>query len=172
MYAIVETGGKQYRVSPGDTVAVERLAGEPGETVDLEQVLLLAGDQSEAARVGSPEIAGAVVRAEVVEHIRGEKIVVFRYKSKVRYRRKTGHRQSLTRLRITDILVDGESTVATVAAEPEPVTAPVMTVADPELEASDTPETSTASVPNDTSVTPSDEEAASAEVGEHNQEEV
>jgi large subunit ribosomal protein L21 len=114
MYAIVETGGKQYRVKPGDTVAVERLAGEPGETLDLERVLLVAGAGDGEARVGSPGVAGAVVRAEVVEHMRGEKIIVFRYKSKVRYRRKTGHRQSLTRLRITDILLDGASTVAAV----------------------------------------------------------
>jgi large subunit ribosomal protein L21 len=111
MYAIVETGGKQYRVKPGDTIAVERVAGEPGEVLDLGRVLLVAGDGS-TARVGSPGVPGAVVRAEVVEHARGEKIVVFRYKSKVRYRRKTGHRQALTRLRITDILLDGRSTAA------------------------------------------------------------
>ena len=121
MYAIVETGGKQYRVKPGDTIAVERVAGEPGEVLDLGRVLLVAGD-GDAARVGSPGVAGAVVRAEVVEHARGEKIVVFRYKSKVRYRRKTGHRQALTRLRITDILLDGHSTAAApahaAAAEP------------------------------------------------------
>jgi large subunit ribosomal protein L21 len=114
MYAIVATGGKQYRVKPGDTVAVELLAGEPGETLDLEQVLLVGGDGTNAARVGSPAVAGAVVRAEVVEHIRGEKLIIFRYKSKVRYRRKTGHRQSLTRLRITDIVLDGASSVAVV----------------------------------------------------------
>src|SRR5438105_13459710 len=116
MYAIVETGGKQYRVKPGDTVAVERLSAEPGETLDLEPVLLVAGSGDEA-RVGSPGVAGAVVRAEVVEHARGEKIVVFRYKSKVRYRRKTGHRQALTRLRISDIMLDGHSTSATPAQE-------------------------------------------------------
>ncbi len=108
MYAIVETGGKQYRVQPGDTIAVERLPGAPGETLDLDRVLLIGGD-GERARVGAPGVSGAVVRAEVVEHARGEKIIVFRYKSKVRYRRKTGHRQAMTRLRITDILVDGAS---------------------------------------------------------------
>jgi large subunit ribosomal protein L21 len=121
MYAIVETGGKQYRVTPGDTVAVERLSGEPGETLDLDRVLLVAGT-GDQARIGSPGIDGAVVRAEVVEHIRGEKIIVFRYKSKVRYRRKTGHRQSLTRLRITDILLDGESSL------PAPMEAPAEVV--------------------------------------------
>jgi large subunit ribosomal protein L21 len=132
MYAIVETGGKQYRVTPGDTVAVERLTGEPGESLDLDRVLLVAGN-GDRARIGSPGVEGAVVRAEVVEHIRGEKIIVFRYKSKVRYRRKTGHRQSLTRLKITDILLDGASALpreearsqqAEPTQEPEPI-APV-----------------------------------------------
>jgi large subunit ribosomal protein L21 len=131
MYAIVETGGKQYRVKPGDTLAVERLSGEPGETLDLDRVLLVAGNGKDEARIGSPGVAGAVVRAEVVEHIRGQKIIVFRYKSKVRYRRKTGHRQSLTRLRITDILLDGESSVAAEerrapAAVAEPTPTPVV----------------------------------------------
>src|ERR1700720_4183937 len=111
MYAIVETGGKQYRVKPGDTVAVEKLAGEPGEMLDLDRVLLIAGNSDNETRVGSPGVAGAVVRAEVLAHFRGNKIIIFRYKSKVRYRRKTGHRQSLTRLRITDILVDGASSL-------------------------------------------------------------
>src|SRR5438477_9780633 len=108
MYAIVETGGKQYRVKPGDTIAVERIAGEPGEVLDLGRVLLVA-DNGAGTRIGAPGVEGAVVRAEVVEHARGEKIIVFRYKSKVRYRRKTGHRQALTRLRITDILLYGAS---------------------------------------------------------------
>src|SRR5438132_5829024 len=121
MYAIVETGGKQYRVKPGDTVAVERLSGEPGETLDLDRVLLVAGNGNDDARVGSPGIAGAIVRAEVVNHFRGEKIIVFRYKSKVRYRRKTGHRQSLTRLRITDILLDGQSSLPAPQVEEAPV---------------------------------------------------
>src|SRR5712692_8002582 len=135
MYAIVETGGKQYRVKPGDTVAVERLTGEPGDSLDLDRVLLVAGD-GDQARVGSPGVEGAVVRAEVVEHIRGQKIIVFRYKSKVRYRRKTGHRQSLTRLRITDILLDGESSVAAEerrapAAVAEPTPAAVVSIPEP-----------------------------------------
>ena len=120
MYAIVETGGKQYRVRPGDTIAVERLSGEPGETLDLERVLLVRGDGANETHVGAPGVDGAVVRAEVVEQARGEKIIVFRYKSKVRYRRKTGHRQSLTRLKITDILLGGVSTAKPVP-EPEPV---------------------------------------------------
>src|SRR5262252_6576498 len=125
MYAIVETGGKQYRVKPGDTIAVERLSGEPGEVLDLGRVLLIAGNGDASTRIGSPGVEGAVVRAEVVEHARGEKIIVFRYKSKVRYRRKTGHRQSLTRVRITDILVDGAS-AAPRREETEPTPAPAV----------------------------------------------
>src|SRR3981081_1544947 len=120
MYAIVETGGKQYRVKPGDTVAVEKLSAEPGEILDLDRVLLVAGN-GDTARIGSPGVAGAVVRAEVRAQFRGEKIIIFRYKSKVRYRRKTGHRQSLTRLRITDILLDGAPSLP--AAHEEPPTA-------------------------------------------------
>jgi large subunit ribosomal protein L21 len=131
MYAIVETGGKQYRVKTGDTIAVERLSGEPGEVLDLGRVLLVAGNGDGETRVGTPGVDGAVVRAEVVEHARGEKIIVFRYKSKVRYRRKTGHRQALTRVRITDILLDGASAagvsaqVATAEPEPEVIPEPV-----------------------------------------------
>jgi large subunit ribosomal protein L21 len=136
MYAIVETGGKQYRVKPGDTIAVERLTGEPGEVLDLGRVLLVGSDGNGDTRIGAPAVDSASVRAEVVAHARGEKIVVFRYKSKVRYRRKTGHRQSLTRVRITDILLDGASTARTEApaqttsasasaAVAEPATEPV-----------------------------------------------
>lgn len=148
MYAIVETGGKQYRVKAGDTIAVERLSGEPGDTLDLGRVLLLAGSGDGETRVGSPGVAGAVVRAELVEHARGEKIVIFRYKSKVRYRRKTGHRQSLTRVRITDILLDGESTATShtqrAAPEPEPIAEMPTSAAEagpaPEPETEESPE--------------------------------
>ncbi len=101
MYAVVETGGKQYKVAPGDTLAVERLPAEAGATIELDRVLLVAGD--EGVEVGRPLVAGARVVAEVVEQTKGDKIIVFRYKRKVRYRRKTGHRQRLTRLRIKEI---------------------------------------------------------------------
>lgn len=102
MYAIIETGGKQYRVRPGDTIEVERLEADPGSTLEMERVLMVGGEDTEA-RVGRPTVSNAVVRAEVLDHARGEKVLVFRFKSKVRYRRRTGHRQHLTRLRITDI---------------------------------------------------------------------
>jgi large subunit ribosomal protein L21 len=102
MFAIIETGGKQYKVAPGTALSVERLKSEPGETVDLDRVLMIGDDSG--VKVGSPFIGGAKVRAHVLAHERGEKIVVFKYKSKVNYRRRTGHRQELTRLRVTDIL--------------------------------------------------------------------
>jgi len=100
-FAVIETGGKQYRVAPGDTVDVEYLASQPGTQISLDRVLLVGGDEN--VTVGTPTVAGASVTADVVKHDRGEKIIVFKYKNKVRSRRKTGHRQSFTRLHITDI---------------------------------------------------------------------
>lgn len=100
-YAIIETGGKQYRVSVGDSLAVERLPLDAGGDVTIDRVLLLGGDG--ATRVGTPIVDGATVTARVDDHFRGEKIVVFKYKAKKRYRRRMGHRQSLTRLTITGI---------------------------------------------------------------------
>ena len=102
MYAIIETGGKQYRVKPGDTIEVERLEGEAGSSLDLGRVLMVGGEGAET-KVGTPAVAGAVVKAELVEQTKGDKIIIFRFKSKVRYRRKTGHRQRLTRLLIKEI---------------------------------------------------------------------
>jgi len=100
-YAIIETGGKQYRVKVGDRIAVERLPAEAGSEVTLERVLLIGG--AGTTRVGTPVVAGASVAARVDDHFRGEKIVVFKYKPKKRYRRRTGHRQALTHLTITNI---------------------------------------------------------------------
>ena len=100
-YAIIETGGKQYRVSVGDSVSVEKLDSKAGSDVIFDRVLLVGGDGS--TRVGTPTVDGASVVATVQEQYRGEKIVIFKYKPKKRYRRKTGHRQSLTRLAITAI---------------------------------------------------------------------
>ncbi len=101
MYAIIQTGGHQYRVAPGDTIEVEKLAAEPGANVELGEVLLVSGDNG--VQVGTPFVSGAKVLAKVVGQGKGEKIIVFKFKPKKRYRRKTGHRQSLTRLAITDI---------------------------------------------------------------------
>jgi large subunit ribosomal protein L21 len=101
MYAVIETGGKQYKVQPGEEVQVERLPAAVGETIALDRVLLV-GD-GDSVEIGRPTVAGARVLAEVVAQEKGPKIIVFRYKRKVRYRRKTGHRQLLTRLRIKEI---------------------------------------------------------------------
>src|SRR3954452_24583926 len=103
MYAILETGGKQYKVQSGDVIEVERLDGEVGAQVELGRVLMLAADDA-APRVGNPAIDGAKVFGEVVDQGRGEKLIIFKFKPKVRYRRKTGHRQSVTRIRVGDIV--------------------------------------------------------------------
>lgn len=101
VYAIVETGGKQYRVREGDTVRVERLAAQPGDEVVFDRVLLVQGQG--IARVGSPVLADALVRGRVVGHGKGEKVLVFRYKPKKRIRRRYGHRQPYTQVRIERI---------------------------------------------------------------------
>ncbi|HEY4719562.1 MAG: 50S ribosomal protein L21 [candidate division NC10 bacterium] len=101
MYAVVETGGKQYRVAPGGVISVERLPGKVGDVVELPRVLLVG--TGEKVTVGAPVVAGAKVRATIVGQVRGPKITVFKFKRRKKYRRKTGHRQGLTRLRVEDI---------------------------------------------------------------------
>jgi len=115
MYAIVRTGGKQHRVEAGRAVVVERLPAEEGTTVQLDDVLLIADDGQ--VTIGTPTIAGARVLAEVEAHGRAKKIIVFKYKAKVRSRKKTGHRQSFTRLVVREILRPGEDS-KTVEAKP------------------------------------------------------
>ncbi len=105
MYAVVKTGGKQYRVSENDTLKVERLAGEAGDIVTLADVLML-GD-GKTVTVGEPVIDGAAVAAEIVEQARDKKIIVFKKRRRQNYRRKHGHRQHFTLLRVTEILTDG-----------------------------------------------------------------
>ena len=102
IYAIVQTGGKQYRVAPGQVITVEKLPAEEGATVELEDVRLVA--DGENISLGSPKVEGARVVAEVVEQGKGEKIIVFKYKPKAHYRNKTGHRQLHTRLAIKEIV--------------------------------------------------------------------
>lgn len=101
MYAVVETGGKQYKVTAGQIIDVEKLPVAPGESVTLDQVLLVAdGDE---VKVGQPMVKGAFVSATVVQHGLGRKVVIFHYRPKQRYRVKRGHRQQYTRLRIDKI---------------------------------------------------------------------
>ena len=101
MYAVVETGGKQYRMAPGDVLRVEKI-GAPGEEILFEQVLLLVRDDG-SVQVGSPFVTGAKVRAKVAGHGKARKILVFKYKPKVNYRRRYGHRQPYAEVRIEAI---------------------------------------------------------------------
>lgn len=104
MYAVVESGSKQYRVTVGQQIDVESLPAEAGSDIELNRVLLVGGDGAET-QVGAPVVNGAKVLATVTEHHRGEKLIIFKMKAKKRYRRKAGHRQELTRLTITDIQI-------------------------------------------------------------------
>jgi large subunit ribosomal protein L21 len=100
MYAVIKTGGKQYRVAQGDRLRVEKLPANVGETVTFDQVLLVGGD---AIKVGAPLVAGAKVEAKVVAQERSKKIIVFKFRRRKNYRRKNGHRQPFTALEITGI---------------------------------------------------------------------
>jgi len=100
-FAVIETGGKQYRVSAGDKLKVEKLAGEAGGAVVFDKVLLVAnGDK---VQVGAPYVSGAAVKGTIVRQARARKVIVFRYHSKVRYRKKNGHRQQFTEVAIEKI---------------------------------------------------------------------
>ena len=103
MYAIVRSGGKQYRAEVGATIDVDRLPQNVGESIDLSDVLLVADEAD--TKIGQPLVAGARVSATVVEQFRGKKIIVYKYRQRTNYRRKQGHRQYYTRLRIDDISV-------------------------------------------------------------------
>ncbi len=116
MYAVVSSGGKQYRVEPGATLTMERLAAEAGEAYTFDRVLLI-GDGDEVM-VGTPLVAGATVSATVLGEELGAKLIIFKFKQKVKYRRRTGHRQHLVRVRIDAINADGKSTSAAPAEAP------------------------------------------------------
>jgi large subunit ribosomal protein L21 len=102
MYAVIKTGGKQYRVSPGDSIEVEKLPYEVGEQIELDQVLLVANGSG--TKIGQPLVDGAKVKATVLRQVKGRKVIVFKFRSSKRYRRKRGHRQHYTRLRIEEIV--------------------------------------------------------------------
>lgn len=103
MYAIIRSGGKQYRAEVGATIDVDRLPNEVGEQLEIDDVLLVA--DGDAAQIGAPRLEGAAVAATVVEQFRGKKIIVYKYRQRTNYRRKQGHRQYYTRLRIDEIRV-------------------------------------------------------------------
>jgi large subunit ribosomal protein L21 len=114
MFAVIKTGGKQYRVAAEDIIKVERLKGDPGEIIQFGEVLLVGGD---SVTLGAPTVAGASVAAEVVEQGRGPKVIAFKKRRRKNSRRKRGHRQEFTKVRITEILTDGASPSKAAKAE-------------------------------------------------------
>jgi large subunit ribosomal protein L21 len=116
MFAIVKTGGKQYRVGPGDQIVVERIEGDVGAEVALDQVLAISDGEINA--LGTPTVANASVRAKIVQQPRGTKVLVFKKKRRKNYRRKRGHRQELTVLRIQEISRGTESVVTDGGSSP------------------------------------------------------
>jgi len=104
MYAIVQTGGKQYRVQPGDVIHIEKLAGTRGTAVEFNDVLMIV-DESGAVTVGTPQIPNARVSGEIRRQSKARKVIIFKHRRRKGYRKKTGHRQPLTEVKITDITV-------------------------------------------------------------------
>jgi len=117
MFAVIKTGGKQYRVAANDVITVGRLSGDVGASVELGEVLLLGGD---TPQVGAPLVEGARVAAEIVEHTRGEKVIAFKKRRRQNSKRKRGHRQDLTVIRITDILAAGQKAASGAAKKRAP----------------------------------------------------
>jgi len=118
MFAVIKTGGKQYRVAAGDTITVERLAGEPGEVIAFEQVLMLVDGAT--TQVGAPSVEGVTVAGELVEQGRGAKVIAFKKRRRKNSRRKRGHRQDLSVIKITDILTGGAKPALRAKAIVEP----------------------------------------------------
>jgi large subunit ribosomal protein L21 len=117
MFAVIKTGGKQYRVAADDLLQVEKIKGEPGEIIQFGEVLVVGGD---TATLGTPTVEGASVAAEVVEQGRGPKVIAFKKRRRKNSRRKRGHRQEFTLVRITEILTDGaKPSKAKAAAKPK-----------------------------------------------------
>jgi len=119
MYAVVKTGGKQYRVAKDDTLVVEKLAGEVGEVVQLGDVLMLA-EEGKAPTVGAPTVDKAAVFAEVVEQGKGDKVIVFKKQRRQNHRRKNGHRQELTTVKVVEISPTGTKPKADAAENKAP----------------------------------------------------
>jgi large subunit ribosomal protein L21 len=101
MFAVIKTGGKQYRVAPDDVLAIEKVSGEAGAKVEFAEVLMIGGD---AVKLGTPLVSGAKVVAELIEHTRGPKVIAFKKRRRKNSRRRRGHRQELTKVRIKSII--------------------------------------------------------------------
>jgi large subunit ribosomal protein L21 len=121
MFAVFKTGGKQYRVTAEDLLKVDKIKGEPGEVVEFGEVLVVGGD---SAKVGAPTVAGATVAAQVLEQGRGPKVIAFKKRRRKNSRRRRGHRQEFTLVRITEILTDGNKPSKTVPPRPKRAKAP------------------------------------------------
>lgn len=115
MFAVIKSGGRQYKVSVGQTLEVNRLAVEDGEQITFDEVLLIADEDT--SMVGTPFVDNALVLATAVKQARGKKLIVFKYKAKKRYRHRRGHRQELTILTIDDIIAEGKSLITGAAPE-------------------------------------------------------
>ena len=115
MYAVIKTGGKQYRVSAGDKLKVEKLVGDVGSNVTIDQVLMLADGDN--VTIGAPVIAGASVQAKVLSHGRGDKVMIFKFRRRKHYRKTQGHRQDYTEIQIGDIASKPAKAVKAKAAE-------------------------------------------------------
>jgi large subunit ribosomal protein L21 len=107
MFAVIKTGGKQYRVSPTDTITVEKLEGEAGDKISFGEVMLVGGADGAEPTLGAPLVSGATVAAEIVEQTRGPRLLIFKKRRRKNSRRTRGHRQWLTTVRITDIVTGG-----------------------------------------------------------------
>jgi len=117
MYAVIKTGGKQYRVAPNDKVQIERLKGDAGDQVEFTDVLMVGNDGS--IDIGAPFVAGATVVGEIASHDRGPHVIIFKKRRRKHYRRKNGHRQDLTSVTITEILTGGAKPSKKAAAKPK-----------------------------------------------------
>jgi large subunit ribosomal protein L21 len=127
MFAVFKTGGKQYRVAAEDVLKVDKVKGEPGEIVEFGEVLAVGGD---GVTVGTPTVAGATVAAEVLDQARGPKIIAFKKRRRKNSRRKRGHRQEFTLVRITEILTEGKKANKTPPPRPRRAPAPSPVAAD------------------------------------------
>jgi len=141
MFAVVRTGGKQYRVAENDVIVVEKLAGDAGEVIVLGDILAVGDDKAQI--IGTPTVSGASVAAQVLEQTRGDKIIVFKKKRRQGYRRKRGHRQELTALRVTEILIGGKKPSPVKAKAKAPAKTSAKSDDKPKAEAKETAATKT-----------------------------
>jgi large subunit ribosomal protein L21 len=156
MFAVIKTGGKQYRVAAEDVIKVDKVKGDPGQIVQFGEVLLLGGDR---ITLGAPTVAGASVAAEVLEQGRGSKIIVFKKRRRKNSRRKRGHRQEFTLIRVTEILTDG--------AQPSKTARPKAERKQPVREAAQAPAPESAqTAPQETAPTAAHQAPAAAQPGE------